>query len=89
MRIRPFENVFREEENPGDQDFLLFPQCFLAFQKEIAPYKLERNGHLQMLSIWTRPNVIIWLRANISMLIDIKNKPGTGTHIGQQAFGTS
>ena len=31
----PFENIVGKGENAGDQHFLLFPQCFLPFTKQI------------------------------------------------------
>ena len=33
---RPFENSVGKGENAGNQHFLLFPQCFLPFPKQIS-----------------------------------------------------
>ena len=30
---KPFENIVGKGKNAGNQHFLLFPQCFLPFQK--------------------------------------------------------
>ena len=30
---RPFENTLRDEQNAGNQHFLLFPQCFVSYQR--------------------------------------------------------
>ena len=30
----PIENIMGKGENAGDQHFLLFPQCFLLYQRE-------------------------------------------------------
>ena len=38
FKYLPFENKV-EIENAGKQDFLLFPQCFLAHQKKLHPLK--------------------------------------------------
>ena len=35
MRKKPVENIARKGENAGNQNFLLFPPCFLAFAKKI------------------------------------------------------
>ena len=35
IRRKAFENVVGKEENAGNQNFLLFPQCFLPFQPKI------------------------------------------------------
>ena len=32
----PFENILGKGENAGNQHFLFFQQCFLAFPKEIS-----------------------------------------------------
>ena len=41
-------------ENVGNQHFLLFPLCFLPFQRKIEPIKPFWNCRLQMFSIWIR-----------------------------------
>ena len=51
---KPFENIVGKGENAGNQHFLLFSQCFLTFQRKIAPFEPHKNCHLQKLSIWTR-----------------------------------
>ena len=37
VREKPFENTAGKGENAGNQHFLLFPQCFLPYQRKIAP----------------------------------------------------
>ena len=39
--MKPFENIVRKGENTGDQHFLLFPQCFLPFQKQISNFSVS------------------------------------------------
>ena len=51
---RKVENIVRKEENAGTQHFLLFPQCFLQYQREVTPFEPLWHCRLQMLSIWTR-----------------------------------
>ena len=41
LRKRPFENIEGKGENAGNQHFLLYPQCFLPFQKQIWFSQLE------------------------------------------------
>ena len=36
---KPFENVVEKGENAGNQHFLLFPQCFLPFPKQISIFQ--------------------------------------------------
>ena len=35
----PFENIEGKGENAGHQHFLLCPQCFLPFQKQISIFQ--------------------------------------------------
>ena len=50
---KPFENIEGKEENAGNQHFLLFPQCFLSYPKQILPFESPLILCLQLLSIWT------------------------------------
>ena len=48
-----FENIVRKGENAGNQHFLLFPQCFLTFPKEISFFQSHLFCRLQIFSIST------------------------------------
>ena len=50
---KPFENIVGKGENAGNQHFLLFPQCFLPFTRQISNFQSCLFCCLQMLSIWT------------------------------------
>ena len=52
---RLFENIVGKEGNAGNQHFLLFPQSFLLFTKQLSTFKSHQHCRLQMLSIWTSP----------------------------------
>ena len=39
MYETPFENIVEKEENAGNWHFLLFPQCFLPFPKQIPIFQ--------------------------------------------------
>ena len=54
-RKKPFENIVGKGENAGNQHFLLFPQCFLPYQRQELSFELHLFCRLQMLSIWSRP----------------------------------
>ena len=49
LRKKAFEHTVDTEENDGNQHFLLFPQCFLSFSKQILIFRLHLLCHLQML----------------------------------------
>ena len=36
---KAFENIVEKGENAGHQHFLLFPQCFLPYQREINAFQ--------------------------------------------------
>ena len=38
---KPFENIVGNGENAGNQHFLLFPECFLPFLKQISIFQLH------------------------------------------------
>ena len=40
LRKKPLENIVERGENPGNQPFLYFPECFLPYQRKIAMLKL-------------------------------------------------
>ena len=70
-------------ENAGNQQFLLFPQCFLPFSKQISVFESHLFYLLQMLSIWTGPkfcSLVKTYRPNPSLHHDhffttLRNKP--------------
>ena len=72
----PFENNVGKGENAGNQHFLLFPECFLLFLKQISLFQLHWFCRLQMLSIWTSLKfcylftyILHWLRNKFLQLI--------------------
>ena len=46
LRVKTLENNVEKGENAGNQHFLLFPQCFLPYQREIPPVQLNLNYNL-------------------------------------------
>ena len=59
-KIEAFENIVGKGENAGNQDFLVFPQCFLPFPKQIKIFQLNWTCRLKMLSIWTGLKFVVW-----------------------------
>ena len=53
QRKEAFENILGIRENAGNQQFLLFPQCFLPFPKQVLIFHAHFFCHLQVLLIWT------------------------------------
>ena len=60
LRKEACENNLAEGENAGNQHFLLFPKCFLSFQKQISIFSvnefvLSKSFHFR--PIW---NFVFW-----------------------------
>ena len=53
LKKKPFETIVGKGENAGNQQFLLFLQCFLPFPKQILTFQSHLVCRLQRLSIWT------------------------------------
>ena len=58
LKKKAFESIVGKGENAGYQHFLLFPQCFLPFQKHTSSFESHLFCRLQMLLIWT--SLKIW-----------------------------
>ena len=52
LKKKPFENIVGNGENAGKQHFLLSPQCFLPFPKQILIIQPHLICRLRILSIW-------------------------------------
>ena len=46
---------WEKEKNVGNQQFLLFTQCFLTYQRQKSSSELHVVCRQQMLSVWSRP----------------------------------
>ena len=57
LRKTAFDNIVGKGENAGYQHFLLFQQCFLPFPNQISNFESLLLCRLQMLSIWSSPNI--------------------------------
>ena len=51
---KALENIVGKEENAGNPHFLLFPQCFLPYQRQKPSFKKHSICRLQMLSFWSK-----------------------------------
>ena len=52
LKNKAFENILGKGENASNQYFLLFPQCFLPYQRQRSPVicKCFQFGPVQILS---------------------------------------
>ena len=49
LKKRPFGNSLGKGENAGNQNFLLFPKCFLSFLKENSNFESRLFCHVYVL----------------------------------------
>ena len=83
----PFENIKGKGESDGNH-FLLFPQCFLPYQRNIAQFKPHVNCHLQILSIWTSVKFLHLVRVKHFPHYQTTNLAQTCTNCKQIAGNT-
>ena len=57
---KPFENFVGKGENAGNQHFLLFPQCFLPFPKQISILQLHLFVICKCLQFGPVQNFVVW-----------------------------
>ena len=43
-RKKPFENIVGKKENAGNQHFLLFPQCFLSYKRQLQHFEYHLSS---------------------------------------------
>ena len=55
-----FENTVGKGEIARNEQFLLFPQCFLAFWRTCCRFPQIQNCHLQIISVWKSLDIFVW-----------------------------
>ena len=71
----PFENIVGKGENVGNQHFLLFPQCFLPFTKQIYKFQSRLFCRLHMLLISTgRLKVVVGYRVKYNVIMSLSTR---------------
>ena len=88
FKRKPLENIGGKGENPGNQHFLLFPQCFLLRPTEISSLESNLFCCLPSLSILTSLKILSFglkggCRHLGKMLTYVRLSRSTQTHMGQ------
>ena len=65
LQYKSFENTVGKGEIARNEQFLLFPQCFLPFWRRLHYFHKIWNWHLQRLSIWKSLNLVVWERVKL------------------------
>ena len=62
---KTFENTVGKGEIARNEQFLLFPHCFLSVCRTFFHFYQISNCRLQTLSVWKSPKFVVWERVNI------------------------
>ena len=61
---KSFENTVGKGEIARNEQFLLFPQCFLPVWRTLCHFHQIRNCRLQTLSVWKSLEIVVWERVD-------------------------
>ena len=64
LQFKSSENTVGKGEIAHNEQFLLFPQCFLPVWRTFCHFHEARNCRLQTLSVWKSQNFVVWERVN-------------------------
>ena len=64
---KPFENTVGKGEIARDEQFLLFPQCFLPICWTFSHFHQTWNCRLQTLSVWKSIKFVVWKRVKVCL----------------------
>ena len=62
LQCKSFENSEGKGELARHEQFLLFPQCFLPFQRTLPRFHELQTCPLQTLSVWESLKFVVWER---------------------------
>ena len=62
--LNSFENTVGKGEIALNEQFLLFPQCFIPMWRTLCHFHKIENCHLQTLLIWKSLKFVVWERVN-------------------------
>ena len=62
LRYKSFENTVGKGEIARNEQFLLFPQCFLPIWRAFCHFYQTGNCRLQTLSVWKSLKIVAWER---------------------------
>ena len=65
---KSFENTVGKGEIARNEQFLLFPQCFLSLWRTFCHFRHTKNCRLQSLSVWKSLKFVVWERVKEEVL---------------------
>ena len=73
LKYKSFENTVGKGEIARNEQFLLFPQCFLPFWRTFRHFHQTLKCRLQTLSVWKSLKFVIWVRIDLCWKFKIAN----------------
>ena len=71
LQYKSFENTVGKAEIARNEQFLLFLQCFLPFQRYLHHFLQIQDCRLQTLSVWKRLKFVGWERVNLTVMTEV------------------
>ena len=62
LQFKSFENTVGKEEIAHNEQYLLFPQCFLPIWRTFCHFHQIKNCQLQTLTAWKGKKFVVWER---------------------------
>ena len=69
LQYKSFEITVGKGEIARNEQFFLFPQCFLPFWRPLCLFHLIKDFRLQNLSVWMSLKFVVWERVNKDVFI--------------------
>ena len=73
LQYKSLENTVGKGEIARDEQFLLFPHCFLPFRRPFCYFDQIQNFRVLTLSVWKSLKSVVWERVNQSEFDQIQN----------------
>ena len=74
LQYKSFENSVGKGEIACNEQFLLFPQCFLPVWRTSCHFHQTQECRLQTLSVWKSLEFVVWERDNYYVLLLFSNR---------------
>ena len=69
MLYKSFENTVGEGDIARNEQFLLFPQCFLPIWRTFSHFRQTKNCRLLTPSVWKGVEFVVWERVKLKGLV--------------------
>ena len=67
--VQVLKSLWGKGEIARNEQFLLFPRCFLPFWRPLCLFHYIKDCRLQTLSVWMSLKFVVWERVNKDVFI--------------------